>query len=99
MGRQTTSRRNFLTVASAGIAGGALGVGARAVQAQSGNSSANIGGYDVRAFGAKGDGTTIDSPAINKAIDKATAEGGGTVRFPPGTYLCYSIRLKSNITL
>ena len=55
--------------------------------------------YDVRAFGAVGDGKTIDSPAINKAIETAAAAGGGTVRFPAGVYLSYSIRLKSNITL
>jgi polygalacturonase len=55
--------------------------------------------YDVRAFGAAGDGKTIDSPAINKAIETAAANGGGTVRLPAGTYLSYSIRLKSNITL
>jgi len=55
--------------------------------------------YDVRAFGAIGDGKTIDSPAINKAIETAAADGGGTVRLPAGTYLSYSIRLKSNITL
>src|SRR5690242_11424254 len=40
--------------------------------------------YNVRAFGAKGDGKTIDSPAINKAIEAANAAGGGTVLFPPG---------------
>ena len=34
--------------------------------------------YDVKTFGAKGDGTTIDSPAINKAIETAVAAGGGT---------------------
>src|SRR5438132_6749447 len=50
-------------------------------------------------FGAKGDGKTLDSGAINKAIEVASAAGGGTVYFPPGTYLCYSIRLKSNICL
>jgi polygalacturonase len=55
--------------------------------------------YDVRSFGAAGDGKTLDSPAINKAIETAAAAGGGTVRFPAGTYLSYSIRLKSNITL
>jgi len=54
---------------------------------------------DVRNFGAKGDGRTIDTPAINKAIDHAAARGGGTVYFPPGTYACFTIRLKSNITL
>src|SRR4051812_48177500 len=57
------------------------------------------GEYDVRAFGATGDGTTLDTNAVNSAIDAANADGGGTVRFPSGTYLCHSIRLKSNVAL
>ncbi|MFD2162128.1 glycoside hydrolase family 28 protein [Paradesertivirga mongoliensis] len=55
--------------------------------------------YDVKAYGATGNGTTVDSDAINKAINAAASAGGGTVIFPAGTYLSYSIRLKSNITL
>jgi len=55
--------------------------------------------YDVRAFGAKGDGKNLDSPSINKAIEAAAAAGGGAVNFPAGTYLSVSIRLRSNITL
>jgi len=55
--------------------------------------------YNVRQFGATGDGTTIDSDAINRAIDAAAANGGGTVYFPAGYYLSYSIHLKTNITL
>ena len=55
--------------------------------------------YNVRTFGAKGDGKALDSPAINKAIDAAAAAGGGTVFIPAGTYRSFSIRLKSNITL
>lgn len=55
--------------------------------------------YNVKDFGAKGDSATIDSHAINQAIDAAAAKGGGTVYFPPGMYRCYSIRLKSNISL
>lgn len=55
--------------------------------------------YDVRAFGAKGDGKTLDTAAINKAIETAAGAGGGTVHFPAGTYLTFSIRLKSNIAL
>ena len=55
--------------------------------------------YDVRAFGAKGDGQTLDTAAINKAIEAAAANGGGTVLFPAGMYLSFSIRLKSNIAL
>jgi hypothetical protein len=55
--------------------------------------------YDVKTFGATGDGKTLDTQAVNKAIDAASAAGGGTVVFPAGTYLCYSIHLKSNICL
>jgi polygalacturonase len=55
--------------------------------------------YDVKAFGARGDGKTLDTPAVNKAIEAAALAGGGTVHFPAGTYLCFSIRLKSNIGL
>ncbi len=55
--------------------------------------------YNVRDFGALGDGIAIDSHAINAAIEKAAAEGGGTVRLPEGIYLSYSIRLKSHVCL
>lgn len=55
--------------------------------------------YNVRDFGAAGDGVKIDSPAINAAIDAAAAKGGGVIWFPAGTYSSYSIRLKDNITL
>lgn len=57
------------------------------------------GVYDVRQFGAKGDGHTIDSPAIDRAIAAAAARGGGTVYFPPGTYASYTIHLQSRVTL
>ncbi len=55
--------------------------------------------FNVRAFGAVGDGRNLDSSAINKAIDAAAQTGGGTVIVPAGTYLSGSIRLKSNIHL
>jgi polygalacturonase len=55
--------------------------------------------FDVRTFGATGDGTTIDSDAINRAIGAAAAAGGGTVVFPAGTYASHSIRLKSHVGL
>jgi polygalacturonase len=57
------------------------------------------GHCDVRAFGAKGDGVTKDTAAIQSAIDACEKTGGGTVEFPPGTYLSAPIELKSNITL
>jgi polygalacturonase len=55
--------------------------------------------FNVRMFGAKGDGIALDSVAINRAIETASAAGGGTVEFPAGTYRSVSIRLKSNICL
>ena len=61
--------------------------------------AADSGFFNVRAFGATGDGTNLDSPAINKAIDAAAQSGGGTVLVPAGTYLSGSIHLKSNIHL
>ena len=53
---------------------------------------------DVRSFGAVGDGKAIDSPAINQAMEAATVSGGA-VYFPAGLYLCYSIHLKSAVSL
>ena len=55
--------------------------------------------FNVKDFGAVGDGRHIDSPAINAAIERAASQGGGTVVLPQGTYLCYSVHLQSNITL
>ena len=42
--------------------------------------------YNVMDFGAKADGKTIDSPAINRAIEAAAQAGGGTVYLPAGEY-------------
>lgn len=56
-------------------------------------------GYNVRDYGATGDGKTLDSPAINRAIEAAAKAGGGTVVVTAGTYLSGSIRMKSNINL
>ena len=61
--------------------------------------AAFAGYYNIRDYGAKGDGVTIDSPAINAAIEAASQNGGGTIYMPAGTYMSYSIRLKSNISL
>ena len=64
-----------------------------------GQSPPASGVLDVRGFGARGDEKAIDSPAINRAIETAASAGGGTVFFPAGSYLCYSIHLRSNISL
>ena len=57
------------------------------------------GVYNVRDYGAKGDGRTLDHVAINKAIDACVAGGGGQVLLPAGIYLCGSIHLKSQVDL
>ena len=88
------SRRSFL---HAGLMGG-LGAGYLALPAPI-RAAVGPAYFDVRDYGAKGDGRAIDTPAVNKAIDAAAAGGGGTVRFPPGNYLCYSIRLRSHVAL
>ena len=95
-------RRDFLKLAGGSVVGAAGGVlfnptanAESKPMAQAASSSV----FDVRTFGATGDGKAIDTPAINRAIEAAEASGGGTVRFGAGEYLCYSIRLKSNVAL
>ena len=87
----------------AGIGLGAPAVGALLSNSQADASPVSPGSsimmHDVRAYGAKGNGTSLDTHAINSAIEAAAGAGGGTVLFPPGTYLSYSIHLKSNVTL
>ena len=55
--------------------------------------------FDPRSFGAVGDGRAKDSPSVQRAIDACTAAGGGIVYLGPGTYLCGTVVLKSNVTL
>lgn len=55
--------------------------------------------FNVRTYGALGDGKAVDTPAVNRAIEAVAASGGGTLYFPAGTYLCFTIRIKSNVAL
>jgi len=55
--------------------------------------------FNVKDFGAIGDGATNDTPAIDRAIEKCNADGGGTVYFPAGRYSAASIHIKSNVRL
>jgi len=98
MSGEKGTRRGFMKTAGA-VFGGAA-VNSRAGLSVEAPSNAGVSRtFDVTLFGAKGDGKTIDSPAINKAIEAAADAGGGSVLFPAGTYLCYSIRLKSRVAL
>ena len=55
--------------------------------------------YSVLDYGAKGDGQTNNTEAINSAIIDAAKNGGGTVHFPAGDYLSFTIHMQSNITI
>jgi polygalacturonase len=93
-----SARRDLLRLSSMGLAASAVSA-IPALAASKKAAALSPVTFDVRTFGATGDGKTIDSPAINKAIEAAAAAGGGTVVFPAGTYISFSIRLKSNINL
>ena len=55
--------------------------------------------FDIRQYGAVGDGTTLNTAAIQQAIDACTEAGGGRVLIPNGTFLTGSILLKDNVSL
>lgn len=62
-------------------------------------SPATARDFNVRDFGASGDGVSLDSPAINAAIHAASKKKNSTVVIPSGVYKCFSIRLASNVTI
>jgi polygalacturonase len=93
-----SARRDLLKFGGIGLAAAAATLPASAYAATK-PSHANSIVFDVRAYGATGDGKTVDTPAINRTIEAAAAAGGGTVLFPAGTYLCFSIRLKNYVDL
>ena len=73
-----------------------LAISACAFALTTGNASAS---FDVTDYGAAGDGETLDTPAIQKAVDRCAKQGGGTVHLPAGTYLSGTIHLRSHVTL
>ena len=90
-------RRDLLKLSPLAVAAATLGHVSLAEAQTEAHSTEAV--YNVRTFGATGDGKTVDTPAINKAIDAVVAAGGGTLVFPAGTYVCFTIRLKSHVTL
>jgi polygalacturonase len=54
---------------------------------------------DATKIGAIGDGATVNTAAIQKAIDDCSASGGGTIQFPAGRFVTGTIQLKDNVTL
>ena len=105
------SRRGLVAFGAAGAVGAAGLASAPSATAATADTTATADPtaahgpgdvFDVTVFGARGDGATIDTAAINQAIAAAAANhggAGGTVYFPAGTYPSYSIHLASNVAL
>jgi polygalacturonase len=91
-------RRHLLKLSPFAVAAAATTIG-RTALAESPAPTMVESSFNVRTYGATGDGKTVDSPAINKAIEAVAAAGGGVLVFPAGTYVCFTIRLKSNVDL
>jgi polygalacturonase len=64
-----------------------------------GGRAENIRTFNIREFGAKGDGKTLDTAAIQQALDACGKAGGGIVRLSPGTYLSQPVYLRDKTTL
>lgn len=89
------SRRDLVKL---GVVGSVFGGTGNRTQGQApGTVASSV--LNVRDFGATGDGHTLDTVAINRAIETVEKRGGGTVWIPSGNYLSYSIRLRSNVAL
>ena len=73
--------------------------GRAAAAAEDAPPADNRAALDIRACGAVGNGHDLDTSAINRAIERVAAQGGGVVRVPAGDYLCHTIHLKDGITL
>jgi polygalacturonase len=98
---RTVSRRQWVAMASAPALAATL-IGAPAAVAQEkaeGPALLRARVYNVRDFGAAGDGATLDTAAVQKAIDQCAAERGGTVLVPAGDFLVGTLELKSHVTL
>jgi polygalacturonase len=92
-----SQRRDLLKFSPLALAAFAPSLGI--AQQRSGNPGSTPLFFDVRTYGATGTGKVLDTPAVNAAIEAASKAGGGTVIFPAGTWLCFSIHLKSNVHL
>ncbi len=91
------NRRDLLTFTAGALSPGLVLRSLRAAPSHVGSPGLRL--FDVREFGAAGDGTTLDTQALNAAIDACHASGGGIAYVPPGAYLVGTVVLKSNVTL
>lgn len=93
------SRRQWLGQVALPIAGAGLLASSSAAAEPAADHLAGARVYNVRDHGAAGDGATLDTVAVQAAIDAAHAAGGGTVLVPAGDFLVGTLELKSHVTL
>jgi polygalacturonase len=82
----------------AGLAG-EHGFASQSANNSPGDDDAGARIYNIRKYGAKGDGVALDTAALQAAIDACHQDGGGTVLVPAGTFQIGTVELKSNVTL
>lgn len=101
---QFSSRRKWLEMA----AGASVGVGLMAATGAAAElptgptkNDHDLGArtYNIRDYGAKGDGVTLDTAAVQGAIDACNKDQGGTVLVPAGVFVIGTVELKSNVRL
>lgn len=95
------SRRNWLGIVSSASVGAGLLATNTGAEPTSNSSDRTLGThvYNIRDFDAKGDGATLDTAALQAAIDTCTKDQGGTVLVPAGTFVIGTVEMKSNVTL
>jgi hypothetical protein len=96
--RPFLSRRQLAAAAALATSSALLAVEPPATPPKAGSlSGAEV--YNIRDFGALGDGKTLDTAAVQAAIDACHKEGGGVVLIPAGEFIVGTLELKSNVTL
>jgi hypothetical protein len=91
--RDVTSRRRWL------LGAGGASLAASLAEAQPAAAASGTRTYNIVDFGAKGDGKTLDTQALQAAIDACSRDRGGTVVVPAGVFAIGTVELKSNVTL
>jgi len=102
--RPLISRREWLgkmalPATGAVVAAGFLDARTSAARKPANNDDLGARVYNIRAYGAKGDKTTVDTAAVQAAIDACAGDGGGTVLVPAGTFVIGTVEMKSDVTL
>ena len=101
--KKVVTRRDWLGLISAGslsTVGLASAPEAQASDLPAGDAQTiGLRCYNIRDFGASGDGKTLDTAAVQAAIDACHKKGGGTVLVPAGAFVIGTIEMESNVTL